>query len=135
MPSEAEMREAVMQGAAVSDIALPSFEDEAQWFGDADPAATASRYAGQGAATVVVKNGAGAVHYRVGGAVGSVPVSPVASPVDTTAAGDSFNAAILVGARADMPLPDRIARACRLAGMVVQRKGALVPVDPGALDP
>ena len=31
------MRDAIMEGAAVSDIALPSYEDEAQWFDEKTP--------------------------------------------------------------------------------------------------
>ena len=124
-----EMTRAVMQGAAVSDIALPSFEDEASWFSDVDPVATADRYSSAGATTVVVKNGADPVHYRQGETHGRTAVPPLSSVVDTTAAGDSFNAAILAGIQEDMPLADSIARACRLAGQVVQGKGALVPVD------
>ncbi len=124
-----EMTRAVMQGAAVSDIALPSFEDEASWFSDVDPVATADRYSSAGATTVVVKNGADPVHYRQGETHGRTAVPPLSSVVDTTAAGDSFNAAILAGIQENMPLADSIARACRLAGQVVQGKGALVPVD------
>ena len=128
--SPAEMTQAVMAGAAVSDLALPSFEDEASWFHDADPDATADRYANAGAKTVVVKNGAESVHYRAGETRGTVVVPPLSHIVDTTAAGDSFNAAVLAGILDNTPLTDSIVRACHLAGQVVQGKGALVPVDP-----
>ncbi|SOH95249.1 2-dehydro-3-deoxygluconokinase [Monaibacterium marinum] len=130
----AEMTQAVMQGAAVSDIALPSFEDEADWFKDADPNATADRYAAAGATTVVVKNGGEPVHYLHGDARGTVAVPPLASIMDTTAAGDSFNAGVLAGIRQGLPLPDSIANACRIAGKVVQGKGALVPIGADVLN-
>ena len=55
------MRDAIMEGAAVSDIALPSYEDEAQWFDDKTPQATSRRYLNAGADTVIVKNGSGTV--------------------------------------------------------------------------
>lgn len=128
-PDTATMTDAIMQAAAVSDVVLPSFEDEASWFGDADPAATADRYAAVGAKTIVVKNGPDPVHFVQDGSRGDVPVPKISQVVDTTAAGDSFNAAILNGLLAQDPLPDSIARACRLAGQVVQGKGALVPID------
>lgn len=124
-----EMTATIMQGAAASDIALPSFEDEACWFGDADPEATVARYRAAGAHAVVVKNGALPVHYRQGDEAGTVAVPPVARVIDTTAAGDSFNAAILAGLGGAAPMPRIIGQACRLAGQVVQGKGALVPVD------
>ncbi len=131
--SPAEMTENIMQAAAVCDIALPSFEDEARWFSDMNPAATLQRYANAGADTIIVKNGAEAVLYRTRNAEGSVNVPPLASVVDTTAAGDSFNAGILVGLATDKPLPDSIALACKLAGHAVQGKGALVPLDQSLL--
>lgn len=129
-----EMTKVVMQGAAASDIVLPSFEDEAEWFHDADPEATADRYTAAGATTVIVKNGADPVHYRHHAMSGTIPVSPVPSVVDTTAAGDSFNAAILAGIQNGTSLSDSIPRACRLAGRVVQGRGALVQVDFEQMD-
>jgi 2-dehydro-3-deoxygluconokinase len=126
----AEMTAAVMEGAAVCDIALPSYRDEADWFGDADPTATADRYASAGASTIIVKNGADPVHFRNRETGGTVSVPEVRPIVDTTAAGDSFNAAILAGRLDRLPLAESVARACRLAGHVVQGVGALVPFDP-----
>ncbi|MEL6170343.1 MAG: sugar kinase, partial [Pseudomonadota bacterium] len=52
-----DMRAEVMRTAALCHLALPSFEDEAEWFGDADPVATAARYRAAGAEAVIVKNG------------------------------------------------------------------------------
>jgi len=120
----------IMAGAAVSDVVLPSFEDEAVWFKDTDPAATADRYLTAGASTVVVKNGAEAVTFASPQGHGTVNVVPVQTVADTTAAGDSFNAAIFAGHVDGRPLPDSIADACRLSGVVVQGRGALVDVDP-----
>lgn len=129
-----EMTKVVMQGAAASDIVLPSFEDEAEWFHDADPEKTTDRYTAVGATTVIVKNGADPVYYRHNAMSGTVPVSPVPSVVDTTAAGDSFNAVILAGLQNGISLIDCIPRACRLAGHVVQGRGALVQVDSQQVD-
>lgn len=128
-----EMTETVMRGASVSDIALPSFEDEALWFGDADPEATADRYRAASVETVIVKNGADPVHFRHGATGGTVAVPPLSEVVDTTAAGDSFNAAILAGLDGEEAMPALILRACRLAGIVVRGKGALVPFVPASL--
>lgn len=124
-----EMTDSIMAGAAISDIALPSFEDEAQWFSDPTPEATAQRYISAGATTVVVKNGPDPVLFWQGDNDGSVIVPALTQIVDTTAAGDSFNAEILAGILNGVPLFDSITSACALAGLVVQSKGALVPVD------
>ncbi|MEM8979669.1 MAG: sugar kinase [Pseudomonadota bacterium] len=128
--SGAEMCEAVMQCAEISDLVLPSFEDEADWFKDASVQATAERYLNVGAKSVVVKNGAGAVYFQTTDAKGKVPVEPAAQVVDTTAAGDSFNAGILAGLSGSDPLEAAIRSACALSKQVVQGKGALVPFDP-----
>ena len=118
-----------MAGAQVADIVMPSFDDEATWFKDANPQATAQRYLDAGAQTVVVKNGPDAVYYSHDNSNGSVNVQPVNAVVDTTAAGDSFNAAILAGC-VDGAVVDSIPVACALSGAVVQGRGALVPIDP-----
>tara|TARA_R110002051_G_C8769269_1_gene503247 strand:+ start:18498 stop:19409 length:912 start_codon:yes stop_codon:yes gene_type:complete len=119
-----------MAGANVSDIVLPSFEDEAAWFSDVNPKATAQRYQSACASTVVVKNGADAVYYTSPEGDGTVTVPPIAKIVDTTAAGDSFNAAILAGLNDEVSLSQSIAAACQLSGRVVQARGALVPIEP-----
>lgn len=122
-----EMRHWITRGAAVADIAFPSFEDEAAHFGDASPDATAQRYIEAGASTVVVKNGPRPVH-GVGADGASHVIQPpaVATVVDTTAAGDSFNAAALAALMAGEPLEAAIDAGCRLASMVVTQHGALV---------
>lgn len=121
-----EMKDAVMHGAGVSDIALPSYEDEASWFNDETPLATAQRYAEAGCTTIVVKNGADPVVYMEGAQSGEVPVRAVAQLVDTTAAGDSFNAGLFAGHAAGASLQEGITYACALSRQVVQAKGALV---------
>jgi 2-dehydro-3-deoxygluconokinase len=123
------MLRATMASAEVSDVVLPSFEDEATWFNDADPMATAQRYLDAGAITVVVKNGAEAIFHCSPAGEGTVSVPPIATVIDTTAAGDSFNAAIFSGLNAQEPLAQSIETACRLSGAVVQARGALVAVD------
>ena len=122
------MLRVIMAGAEVSDISLPSYEDEATWFEDATPKSTAERYMDVGAKTVVVKNGADAIYHSSPDGDGTVSVPPIAKVVDTTAAGDSFNAVILAGLTEGRSLPDAIAAACELSGAVVQARGALVPV-------
>ncbi|HKK97052.1 MAG TPA: sugar kinase [Marivita sp.] len=131
--STEDMTATIMQGAAVSDIALPSFDDEEKWFGDADPAATIQRYTRAGATTVVVKNGPDPVSYVHRESTGTVDVPPLTNVIDTTAAGDSFNAAVLAGFLEGTSMPECISKACRLAGQVVQGKGGLVPIDLEAL--
>lgn len=128
-----EMTTEIMRGAAVSDFVLPSFEDEADWFHDADPKATAQRYLDAGAVTVLVKNGAEAVLYAEDGRFGEIPVEASDVVVDTTAAGDSFNAGVFASHVAGNPLDKGIRFACALSREVIGQRGALVEIDPVAL--
>ena len=122
-----EMRDWIMQGAGVSDIVLPSFEDETGAFGDLDVQATAKRYARAGARIVVVKNGAAPVSTWEHGALQTHPLRPVAHVTDTTAAGDSFNAGFLAPYLAGQDTAFAVQQGCALAARVVQSPGALVP--------
>lgn len=118
----------IMRTAAVADIALPSFEDEQGYFGDANTRATAERYSNAGATTVVVKDGDGPVLLRCDDTETSVPTEPATQVVDTTAAGDSFNAGFLVGLMAGLPPEDAVRQGCTLARKVIGARGALVAV-------
>jgi len=124
--NDQEMTSAIMDAAAVSDIALPSFEDEAQYFGDASPQATLERYQKAGATTVIVKDGADPVLFQSPDESGSYAVPPIAEVVDTTAAGDSFNAGVFAGLMSRQALSQGVEIASKLAGKVVQSRGALV---------
>jgi len=117
-------------------LALPTIEDEDALFGPAGRAAHAARWTGWGARQVVLKDGAqGAILFgETGGQEGiHVPVETAVTPVDTTGAGDSFNAAF-IGARILGHDALAAARAGNhLAGTVVQHRGAIIP--HGAMPP
>ena len=84
--------------------------------------------AGSKQITVIVKNGSGAVIVFEDGTWSESPVHPVTDLVDTTAAGDSFNAGVLAGYAKGAPTQSSVAFACNLARAVVQQRGALVPI-------
>ncbi len=118
----------VMRAAAVADISLPSYDDEAAFFGDADKTATAQRYRDAGAGTVIVKDGPGAVLILTEHAApDSVAPTPV-TPVDTTAAGDSFNAGFFVALLAGSGMAAAVRAGCAVSAQVVTRRGALVDI-------
>ncbi|MBF9035823.1 sugar kinase [Rhodobacterales bacterium HKCCE2091] len=123
-----EMRHWVMEGAKAADIALPSFEDEADHFGDADPAATAARYAEAGCSRIIVKNGPGQMLIRDGSETAVVTPVPAAEVVDTTAAGDSFNGAFFAALMAGQSAVEAAAEGTALAAKVIGARGALVAV-------
>lgn len=122
-----ELRQALTAAAAVCDIVLPTFGDEAILFGDASPQATAGRYAGLGAGEIVVKNGAEATFVRhAGGSFGIAP-RPVADVIDATGAGDSFNGAYLARRLAGAAPEAATREAQRIAGICIAHRGALAP--------
>jgi 2-dehydro-3-deoxygluconokinase len=126
-PDPVEMRTSITRAAAIANLVLPSFEDEANAFGDATPTATVARYLSAGAQIVVVKDGAqdvlvGSKDHQI-----AAPVAPVDAVVDATAAGDSFNGAFL----SSYMTHGDVATAARLGAAVASRvigfRGALAP--------
>ncbi len=128
-PDLDRLREATRNMLQATDIALPSFDDEALVWGDADPDATISRITAAGVAEIVVKNGAGDVVAFAGGARARMPAPTVTEVRDTTGAGDSFNAGYLAARFVGMPQQDAISVAQRVAGEVIGHFGALAPSE------
>jgi 2-dehydro-3-deoxygluconokinase len=128
-PSIAAMRETVTAAARHADVVLPSFEDEQTHFGDASPEATAHRYAALGAPLVVVKNGPGEIVAAEKDRLSRHAAVKAASVVDTTAAGDSFNAGFLAARLGGAPVADAVQAGARLAARVIGARGALVATD------
>jgi 2-dehydro-3-deoxygluconokinase len=121
---DAEAREAQAALYGVTDIALPSFDDEAALWGDATPEACAARLAGLGVAEIVVKNGAEAAHVH---GCGGFAAARGVEARDTTGAGDSFNAGYLAARLGGLTPAEACGFGHRLAGEVVRWPGALAP--------
>jgi 2-dehydro-3-deoxygluconokinase len=115
------------------DIALPTFEDEAMLWGDANPEATVARLQAFGIGEIAVKNGSESALIADKSGREFVPVPQVVEPVDTTAAGDSFNAAYLA-ARLNGEAPVAAAQAAHaLAAEKIRHRGAIMPRAAGAM--
>ena len=127
--STEDMTQAVMQAAAVSDIVLPSFEDEARWFGDTNLQATVDRYAVAKVGCCVVKNGSERIlAFDKGQLISCEPIQDV-TVVDSTAAGDSFNAGFIAARLHGVDLHDAVQAGASLAAQVVVNSGALVDAE------
>jgi len=109
------------------DIALPAYDDEAVLWGDPSPQATVERLQAFGIGEIVVKNGPNSALVVAGNASEFVPVPEVVVPIDSTAAGDSFNAAYLAARVLDRRPSEAAAAAHRLAAQVIRHRGALMP--------
>ncbi|WP_420962854.1 sugar kinase [Brucella sp. IR073] len=112
----------------LTDIALPTFPDEKDLFGDASPEATARRIAGLGVKEIVVKDGTSPALLLADGNTESIPAVQ-ANAVDTTGAGDSFNGAYLAARLKGLPPADATKRAHAVAARVVEFHGALAPME------
>jgi len=127
-PGVQAMRAGLMQGAAVADTVLPSFDEEVTAFGDNCPEDTIRRYREAGASTVVVKNaGACCTAWSAQEGRAEVTPPPVARVVDSTAAGDSFAAAFLAARAGGAGLAAAVSAAAALASRVIGTRGALAP--------
>lgn len=128
-PDQQTMCDAVAKAAMVADIVLPSFDEDGPNYRDETPQATIERYKASGATCVVVKNGPGRVHAfsKDEGSVVFDPV-PVETVVDTTAAGDSFNAGFLAARLSGASMVDAMTRGAFVSAQVIKSRGALVPL-------
>ena len=108
-----------------SALALPTLDDEQALHGDRDAEATRQRIAALGVEEVVVKLGAdGAL---VDGEL--VPAEPGVDVIDTTGAGDAFDAGYLHARVAGLAPAAAAAEGARLAATVLRHRGAIVPAE------
>ncbi|HUH85103.1 MAG TPA: sugar kinase [Stellaceae bacterium] len=104
-------------------LALPTFEDEQALWGDAAPADTIRRYAERGI-EVCLKRGIEGCAIADGQ---EVPVPLRVAPLDTTGAGDAFNAAYLSARLRGAPPIDAARSGHLLGGTVIRYPGAILP--------
>ncbi|SFA52945.1 2-dehydro-3-deoxygluconokinase [Paracoccus halophilus] len=126
-PDAAAMRAGIEAAASGADLVLPSYDDEATHFGDVDADATIRRYLSLGAGHVVVKNGGGPMRFGGSGGQGTLSDLAPETPVDTTAAGDSFNAGYLTAMLRGADCATAIRAGHALSRQVIRHPGALVP--------
>ncbi|GAK85536.1 2-dehydro-3-deoxygluconate kinase [Vibrio ponticus] len=124
-----EARECYRQILALTDLALVTNDDEQNLWGDSDEEQTLVRLQAAGVKKAVVKMGAQGNHYNdfVAGTHQTIPTTPVETVVDTTSAGDSFNAGFLAGYLQGKDVEQCSRQGHQLAGIVIQHKGAIIP--------
>ena len=110
-----------------ADVALPGFDDDKALFNDAVPEHTCARLAALGVAEIVVKNGSSACTAATGQEVASFPVTARERVVDTTAAGDSFNAGYIAARLSGCDIATSVRAGQALADLVIQYPGAIIP--------
>ncbi|QGG79521.1 sugar kinase [Litorivicinus lipolyticus] len=108
-----------------TDIALPSVDDEMALHADADETAVRQRLAQYTFRAGALKRGAEGPLDLVSGAP-LADLGPSVRAIDTTAAGDSFNAGYLAALMGGQDTQHCLGRGHALAAQVIQQRGAIV---------
>lgn len=130
--SAADARAAIAEIAPLVSIALPTLEDERTLWGDDTPQAAAARWRRFGAREQVVKLGADGAFAVSAEGEALLPASPPRCILDTTGAGDAFNAGYLGMRLRGGPQLEAARLAHALASIVVEHRGAIVPAEATA---
>jgi 2-dehydro-3-deoxygluconokinase len=120
-------RTVYMEALKRVDVALPTYDDEAVLWGDPSPEATVERLQAFGIGEIVVKNGPNSALVSAGGRQEHIPVPEVVVPIDTTAAGDSFNAGYMAARLSGENPASAAAAAHKLAAEKIRHRGAIMP--------
>ncbi|MDC0738843.1 sugar kinase [Cognatishimia sp. SS12] len=110
----------------LADVALPSLDDEMALFGDSDEAAVLKRMKDFGVSAGALKRGADGP-LDLSGRVACAPLPQVTNVVDSTAAGDSFNAGYLAAIVRGEETHSAMAAGHTLAAQVIAHQGAILP--------
>lgn len=127
--SRDEAQEVVHAILQQTDIALLTLEDEQALWGDRDAEQCLQRSTQYGLSELVLKRGPEPVLLQCDGQRQAVEVPAVANIVDTTGAGDSFNAGYLAARLQGAEPASAVSTGNRCAAAVIQHRGAIIPAE------
>ena len=125
--SPAEARDWAERVYRETDVALPGFADERTLFDDVTPEQACARLTGLGVTEVIMKNGAAFCMVATGGDTARFPVTAQNHVVDTTAAGDSFNAGYISARLCGNDVASSVRAGQFLSALVTRYPGAIMP--------
>ncbi|MDP8170685.1 sugar kinase [Pasteurella skyensis] len=109
------------------DVALVTFDDEQLLWQDLNEQQCLQRLSLTGIKTIVLKQGKSGVILQESCKIQQISTTPINNIVDTTSAGDAFNAGFLNGYLQGKDSATCCQQGNKLAGIVIQHKGAIIP--------
>lgn len=106
---------------------LPTLDDEVLLFGVKSVDDVINLHQSHNIRELIIKDGPNGCWVVTKESKHNVPIPQVITPVDTTAAGDSFNAGYLAGRMRNKTPREAAALGHQTAGQVIQHHGAIVP--------
>ncbi|WP_108652735.1 sugar kinase [Dongshaea marina] len=123
----AKARDCYQRLLSICSLALVTDDDEQLLWGDDDAQQIISRIHQQGCPQIILKQGAQGCIYSHQSEQQHIPTLEIANPVDTTAAGDSFNAGFLAGWAHGLSPAECCKKGHALAKEVINQRGAIIP--------
>jgi len=124
--SREEAQIAMLQIMQHTDIALLTLDDELLLWDDASIDGAKQRYAHSNLRELVLKRGAEDAIIISDNSQVHIPVPPVAGVIDTTGAGDTFNAGYLAARLQGATSEDAARQGIRCAGIIIRYRGAVI---------
>ncbi|MEE2688142.1 MAG: sugar kinase [Pseudomonadota bacterium] len=127
-PNAATARGVIESFLPLVDIALPTLDDEADLFGETDAERCADRLHNAGISEVAIKLGADGCLFSSTDERRTINAPITHEPIDTTGAGDAFNAGYLAARLMGDDPATAANKANLLAGKSVMHRGAVIPL-------
>lgn len=124
-----EAQKAVSDMMAIADIALLTLDDEELLWGDDSIGGCIQRYPDSANRELILKCGARDIVIISNNKRLSIPVPRVDNVIDTTGAGDTFNAGYLAARLQGMTEEDSAKQGIKAAGIIIQHRGAIIDRD------
>ncbi|GGY86239.1 ketodeoxygluconokinase [Cellvibrio zantedeschiae] len=121
-----EAQAAMLQIMQHTDIALLTLDDELLLWGDDTIEGCKARYSNCNLCELILKRGAEDAVIITANSQVHIPVPPVANVIDTTGAGDTFNAGYLAARLQNASAEDAARQGIRCAGIIIRHRGAVI---------
>lgn len=127
--NQVEARKIYMKAINYCDIFLPSLDDEIELWGYTNAKEVIQKARSFGINEIIITCGKEDIVYSSNGTIGSIKTKILKKIVDSTSAGDSFNAKYLASRLKGKRIDKSIKEANKLASKVIMYQGAIMPKE------